>query len=119
MSDHDAGKLWPTFALRAWLAALLAQTRRVGKRLETRIGLLERMIARLREKVERSHTVARSLEEALGVVDNVLRRVRDSEILEEHQRASEESREASPEDKKPTEHPRRRSASARGRKTAS
>jgi hypothetical protein len=103
MSDHEEGNLWPTFALRAWLAALLAQTRRTGERLEKQIGLYERMIARLREKIERSHKVVRSLEEALGSVDNVLRRVRDSEILEEHQRAGEAERESGPEGKKPTE----------------
>ncbi len=84
MSDHNNGKLWPTFAFRAWLAALLSQTRRVHERLETRIQLHERIVTRLREKVERSHAVAHSLEEALEAVDNVLRHVRDAEILEEH-----------------------------------
>ncbi len=119
MSDHDAANMWPTFALRAWLAALLAQTRRVSERLEKQIGLHERMIARLREKIERSHTVVRSLEEALGTVDNVLRRVRDSEMLGEHHRPGEGAREGGPEGKKPTEEARGRSASPGGGKTGS
>jgi hypothetical protein len=97
MSGQDAGRLWPTYALRAWLAALLAQTRRVSQRLESRIGLHERMIARLREQLERSGTVIHSLEEALVLVDNVLRRHRDSEIVEAHQHAGE----VAPEDHKP------------------
>jgi hypothetical protein len=94
MSEGDPGKLWPTYALRAWLAALLAQTRRLGERLEKRIGLHEQMIARAREQLERSHTVIRSLEEALSLVDGSLRSHRDSEIMEAHARATDAAHEA-------------------------
>ena len=100
MSEHDSGRLWPTYALRAWLAALLAQTRRLSERLEKRIGMSERLIARWRGQLERSHVVIRSLEEALGSVDNVLRHHRDAEIVE-GQRADGPAREAVAEDKKP------------------
>ena len=91
---HEQSKLWPTFAFRAWLAALLAHTRRVEERLHARIGLHERMVARLREKIERSRAVADSLGKALGTVDDVLRHVRDDEILAEHR--GEEHRGAEP-----------------------
>jgi len=100
MSEQDSGKVWPTYALRAWLASLLAQTRRLNDRLEKRIGLSERMIARTREQLERSRTVIRSLEEAVGLVDNVLRHQRDSQILEAQQRAGNTVPEAALEDKK-------------------
>ncbi len=81
MTEHDAGKLWPTYALRAWIGALLAQNRRVSQRLEARIGLHERMITHLRHQIERSHKVIGSLEEALVSVDNALRRHWDAEIV--------------------------------------
>jgi len=114
MNDRDVGRLWPTFAFRAWLAAVLAQTRRLGERLEARIGWHEQIISRLREKVQRSHTVAHSLEEALGTVDNLLRRVRDSEILEQHHRESEEVREGGAENEKPTGHHKPGRSTSRG-----
>jgi hypothetical protein len=102
MSEHDAGRLWPTYALRAWLGALLAQSRRVSQRLEARIGLHERMITHLRHQIERSHKVIGSLEEALGTVDAVLRRHWDAEIVEA-QREGEAPREppAGPQSEQP------------------
>jgi hypothetical protein len=120
MSDEHAGKLWPTFALRAWLAALLTQTRRVAERMEKRIGMHEQVIARLKERVGRAHQVIRSLEESLGAVDNALRRVRDAEILQEQHRPGEAAgppREHGVEEAKPAEEGRGRSTSAGGKKT--
>jgi hypothetical protein len=117
MTDHDAGKIWPTFAFRAWLAALLAQTRNVHERLEKRIGWHERIIAHLREKVERSRSVIRSLEEALEKVDRTLQRVRDSEILNEQRRSGEEAHEGGVANNKPAAEMRGRQP-ARGGKQA-
>ena len=93
---HATEQLWPSYALRAWLGALLSQIRRVHAGVEKRIDLHERIIARLREKLERSHSVIRALEESLERVDGALRNVRDSEILEAHERAAAAARESRP-----------------------
>jgi hypothetical protein len=79
--------LWPTYALRAWMTALLGQMERARDDLDARIEAQEKEIARLRAQKERSNIVITSLREALGSVDHVLRRTRDSETQPEQERA--------------------------------
>jgi hypothetical protein len=80
MNEQDRSKqLWPTYALRAWLAALVAQVRGFRGEAEAQIAHFEHEIARLRRQLERSDEVTRSLNEVLELVDDRLRRVRDSE----------------------------------------
>jgi len=80
MSDHDpTGPSWPTYALRAWLAALLAETRRVRHDLVGRIDAAEKEAARLRRQHERSATVIESLEDSIARVDARLRPIRDTD----------------------------------------
>ena len=72
-------EIWPTYALRAWLTALQAQTRRAQEDLEARIDSHEKEIARLRRQHARAGTVLHSLQETIDRVDAQLRHVRDSE----------------------------------------
>lgn len=73
--------LWPTYALRAWLTALLAQTQHGLEELDTRRAGFELEIARLRSQRERSEKVIRSLQHAVERVDAVLRLARDSAVV--------------------------------------
>ena len=77
---------WPTYALRAWMTALLGQMQRAGDDLDTRIEALEKELARLRGQKERSKLVVISLRDAVAAVDNVLRETRDSELQHEQER---------------------------------
>ena len=72
-------EIWPTYALRAWLTALQAQTRRAQEDLEARIDSHEKEIARLHRQHERAATILHSLQETIERVDARLRHVRDSE----------------------------------------
>ena len=80
---HVPHEVWPTYALRAWLTALQAQTRRAQEDLETRIETHEKEIARLRRQRERAGEVLQSLHETIDRVDERLRQVRDSEVMRE------------------------------------
>ncbi len=73
--------LWPTYALRAWLTALLAQTQHGVEELDTRRAGFELEIARLRSQRERSEKVIHSLQQAVERVDIVLRRARDTTVV--------------------------------------
>jgi len=80
MPDPNAqNMLWPTYALRAWLTALLGQMERASDDLDERVQAHEKEIARLRAQKQRSGLVVTSLRDAVGSVDAVLRRTRDSE----------------------------------------
>lgn len=72
-------EIWPTYALRAWLTALQAQTRRAQEDLQSRIDSHEKEIARLRRQHERAATVLNSLQGTIDQVDGRLRQVRDSD----------------------------------------
>src|SRR4051812_13532284 len=86
MADPNVqNMLWPTYALRAWLTALLGQMERASDDVDTRVEAHEKEIARLRAQKQRSAVVITSLREALGSVDTVLRRTRDSETGEKQQ----------------------------------
>jgi septal ring factor EnvC (AmiA/AmiB activator) len=95
---------WPTYALRAWLTALLGQMERAGGDLEKRVEYHEQEIARLRAQMHRSSTVVTALREAIASVDDVLRRTRDSEAEqrrgESRGRSSESSAELAGEPEK-------------------
>jgi septal ring factor EnvC (AmiA/AmiB activator) len=94
MSVHeDSTKHWPTYALRAWLTALLGQMERARTELDVRLEHHEKEIARLRAQIQRSDTVLTALREAVGSVDNVLRRTRDSDAESEKGQARNEARE--------------------------
>jgi chromosome segregation ATPase len=69
--------IWPTYALRAWVGALLAQTRRAREDLEARIEAAEKEVARLRRQHERADTVIESLQGTIEQVDARLSRIRD------------------------------------------
>jgi hypothetical protein len=73
--------LWPTYALRAWLTALLAQTQHGVEDLDSRRKGFELEIARLRNQRERSEKVIASLQQAVERVDAVLRRARDTSVV--------------------------------------
>jgi hypothetical protein len=84
---YDATMLWPTYALRAWLTTLIGQMERAKDDLEARAEAYEKELARLRGQKERSAIVITSLREAIGAVDGVLRRTRDSEVHHDRERA--------------------------------
>lgn len=99
--------IWPTYALRAWLTSLQAQTRRGQEDVEARIDSHEKEIARLRRQHARADEVLRSLQETIERVDARLRQVRDSDAFAksasaempahkpEHENREEESGESS------------------------
>jgi septal ring factor EnvC (AmiA/AmiB activator) len=92
MNEQDRSKqLWPTYALRAWLAALVAQVRAFRGEVESQIAHFEHEIARLRRQLERSEEVTRALNEVIDLVDDRLRRVRDSESYAAPQEHAAES----------------------------
>jgi ABC-type transporter Mla subunit MlaD len=76
---------WPTYALRAWMTALLGQMERARDDLDTRVEAHEKELARLRAQKERSNMVIESLRAAVASVDNVLRGTRDSELQREQE----------------------------------
>ena len=81
MSEFDASKaIWPSYALRAWLAALLTQMHRAQTELENRINTTEKELARLRRQHERAGAVIQSLQGATGKVDARLRQILDTEV---------------------------------------
>jgi hypothetical protein len=79
--------LWPTYALRAWMTALLGQMERTRDDLGARVEAHEKELARLRAQKERSSIVITALREALGSVDHVLRRMRDAGTQTDQERA--------------------------------
>jgi hypothetical protein len=97
-----AASLWPTYALRAWLSALLLQTQQAEAEIQQRIEGHEREIDRLRVQIKRSAPVITSLGDAIGKVDEVLRRKLDTELPKERPKAATAS--PAPEPGKATEH---------------
>jgi len=91
--EEDLKMLSPTFALRAWLAALLGATERAREELNSRVESHEKEIARLRAQMQRSGTVITSLRAAIGSVDNVLRRTRDVDVKSDSPRTHSEPQE--------------------------
>jgi hypothetical protein len=81
---------WPTYALRAWLTALLGQTQRNRIEVDARIEHNEKEIVRLRKQKERSAVVIESLRESIAIVDSVLRRTRDVNIPEKETEGARE-----------------------------
>jgi hypothetical protein len=80
MIEQEQSKgLWPTYALRAWLSSLVAQVRSSRSEAVAQIEHHEVEVARLRRQLERSDEVLRALSEVTDLVDDRLRRVRDSE----------------------------------------
>jgi hypothetical protein len=79
MSDIDAERtIWPTYALRAWLGALVAHVRRSRQDLEARIESTEKEAARLHRQHERAGSVIESLEDSIKRVDARLSQARDT-----------------------------------------
>lgn len=95
MTQHEASKLWPTYALRAWLTAMLGQLERADAELNARVEYHEKEIARLRTQMQRSSTVIMALQEAIGSVDNVLRRTRDTDVKSDGGQGTAEAKEPS------------------------
>jgi hypothetical protein len=80
MTEREAAtKLWPTYALRVWMTTLLRYTERASDDLDARIEFHEKEIARLRAQKERCSIVITAIGEAIGSVDKVLRRIRDTD----------------------------------------
>jgi hypothetical protein len=72
--------MWPSYALRAWVGALLAQTRRAREDLEARIDAAEKEVARLRRQHERAGSVIESLQGTIQEIDARLSRIRDIDL---------------------------------------
>ena len=68
---------WPTYALRAWLAAMLTQTLQAEIQIKHRIEDIEIEAARLRAQLARATPVIESLQQSIRKVDDVLRHRRD------------------------------------------
>ena len=85
--------LLPTYALRAWLTALLGQLERARSDIDARVEYHEKEIARLQAQMQRSNTVITALNEAIGSVDNVLRRTRDTDVKSESGQSRTEAQE--------------------------
>src|SRR5262245_771807 len=88
--DDDWKMLLPTYALRAWLTALLGATERAREEVNSRVESHEKEIARLRAQMQRGSTVITSLRAAIGSVDDVLRRTRDVDVKSESPRTHSE-----------------------------
>jgi len=71
---------YPTYAFRAWLTALLAQTRNAQVELEAGIRNHESEIERLRQHLAHAGEVVRELEGSIERVDSILRQKRDADI---------------------------------------
>jgi chromosome segregation ATPase len=110
MTAPNASMLWPTYALRAWLTALLGQVERSRAEIDTRVEYHEKEIAHLQAQKQRSGPVIESLREAIGSVDDVLRRTRDTEI--ESERSRSEARERAQEAARERSEARERSLGA-------
>jgi hypothetical protein len=111
MAERDEAKLWPTYALRAWLAALLGQLERAGADLDDRVDYHTKEIAHLRARKERSVTVITSLREAIGGVDNVLREERDTPSVKDRPKREADSEENAAKPRQPVRTPAARAAS--------
>jgi hypothetical protein len=68
---------WPTYALRAWLTAMLTQTLQAEIQIKHRIEDIEIEAARLRAQLARATPVIESLQQSIRKVDDVLRHRRD------------------------------------------
>lgn len=110
-------EIWPTYALRAWLTSLQAQTRRAQEDLEARIDTHEKEIARLRRQHERAATILHSLQATIERVDARLRHVRDSESFAKATSAGTHAHhpEREEREKEPGESSQGRAASSRPR----
>lgn len=69
--------LYPTYALRSWLTALLAQTQQAQHDITVSISNHEAQIASLRQHLEHSDEVVKSLQHAIDRVDSALQVRRD------------------------------------------
>ena len=84
MAEQQATQtLLPTYALRAWLTALVGQMEHASADLESQVESHEKEIARLRAQMHRSTIVVTALHEAINAVDGVLRRTRDTAVASE------------------------------------
>jgi len=81
--DYTKTSVYPTYALRAWLTALLAQTQVAQTNMQASIRNHETEIQRLREQIDHAGGVVKSLEHAIQRVDNELRRKRDVDATRE------------------------------------
>lgn len=90
MNEHnERSMLWPTYALRAWLATLVGSMERAKDDIEKRVEAYEKEIARLRGQRERCEIALTSLHEAVGAVDGVLRSRRDVDLHRAREGASD------------------------------
>jgi hypothetical protein len=105
MTEREASKHWPTYALRAWMTALLGQLGRADAELNARVESHEKEIARLRAQMQRSSTVITALREAIGSVDNVLRSTLDTDAESDGGQSAGEARERSQEPKREPKKP--------------
>jgi hypothetical protein len=81
MSETDVTRtIWPIYALRAWLGALLSQIRRAREDLEARIEIAEKEVARLRRQHERAGPIIQALQDVVELVDARLRQIRDADF---------------------------------------
>jgi septal ring factor EnvC (AmiA/AmiB activator) len=71
---------YPTYALRAWLTALLAQTRTAQVEMEANIRNHESEIERLRQHLAHAGEVLKSLENSIERVDSALQKQRDIDM---------------------------------------
>src|SRR5512135_3509081 len=78
MNEPAPATLWPTYALRAWLAAIQAQTQRARTDLEALIQYHETEIERVRGRIQRANDVLASLQGSVELVDQSLSQVRDA-----------------------------------------
>jgi len=70
------------YALRAWTTWLQSQISKAQPELERRIGEHQREIAQLRATVERSRSVLKSLQMSIDQIDESLRKVHDTDIVD-------------------------------------
>lgn len=75
-----ATTLWSTYALRAWLAALLTQALQNETQVKYRIEDLETETKRLRAQLDRATPVIQSLQQTIRKVDDAIRRIRDVDL---------------------------------------
>lgn len=70
------------YGLRAWAAWLQSQISKAQPELERQIDDHQREIARLRGTMERSSSVLKSLQTTIGQLDEILRNVHDTDIVD-------------------------------------
>lgn len=103
MSNAGAGAVGQAYALRAWITFIHSQIRKVQPYLQSQIeaheqeiDMHQREIAQLRFYMERSNSVLGSLLAAIEQIDERLRNLRDSDILNMGDWSSSTSEQQSP-----------------------